>query len=263
MNSLIIPVYNKLSLTLRCLESVLENSTQLKEVFVIDNASKDETPLRLHEFKIRFEAKKIAFTIITNDANAGFGRACNQGVRLATGEFIAILNNDTWVMPGWDQVLAKVSTEKNLDLVGPFFDERPDNDDLPLRCKKYLETNSAKLRKHFVPILLFFRRSAVEKLKLAHGGIFDERFFVTFEDTDLLYRMREQHLRYAQTSLCYIWHHSMGTRSSPGLISANHELDGLRLFQEKWGFDPRPLEHTWLERLKRKYRKYRARRGLF
>jgi GT2 family glycosyltransferase len=110
---------------------------------------------------------------------------------------------------------------------------------------------------------MFFKKEAVEKLKFPDQGIFDERFFVTYEDTDLLYRMKALDLKFAQTSLCYIWHQSMGTRSQKGLLPEGYEADGLRIFKEKWGFDPRPADHTFWERLKRRYRKYRSARGLF
>lgn len=263
MTSLVIPVFNKVELTLRCLDSVLSHSTQLEEVFIIDNASTDTTPIRLLEFKARFESKAIPFKIITNQTNLGFGRACNQGIREARGETLALLNNDTWVMPNWDGVLSEVIQKEKFDLLGPFFDERPSAGDLQERSQTYLRQNSEKIRAHFVPILMFFKSSAIDKLKLPHGGIFDERFFVTYEDTDLIFRMRELQLQYGQTSLCYIWHHSMGTRASPGLLPQGYEADGLRLFIEKWGFDPRLKEHTWMERWKRKYRIYRASRGLF
>lgn len=263
MTSVVIPVFNKFELTERCLLSICDHSKVVTEVFVIDNGSTDATSSRLQEFEEKFQARGIRFTAIRNNENRGFGRACNQGIRLCTGDFVVVLNNDTWVMPAWDQVLAEVLQKESLDLVGPFFDERPEPVDLLARSQLYLKQNSAKLRKHFVPILLFFKKSAIAKLQFESGGIFDERFFVTYEDTDLLFRMRKLGLTYAQTSLCYIWHHSMGTREAPGLLPPGYETEGLSLFIEKWGFDPRPLEHTFFQRLKRRYRKARAAKGLF
>ncbi len=263
MVSLIIPVYNKKELTERCLASALKNSRHVKEVFVIDNASSDQTPSLLHDLKEKFEARHISFTVITNEKNVGFGCACNQGVRLASGDYITILNNDTWLMPAWDAALMDASIQKNLDLVGPFIDERPWIDEMEERAAIFLEENGVKFRKHFVPILMFFKKTAIEALKLSHGGIFDERFFVTYEDTDLFCRLKELHLTYAQTSLCYVWHHSMGTRSIPGMLPEGYEAEGLRKFVEKWGFDPRKADHTFLQKLFRKYRKSRSRKGLF
>jgi len=263
MLSLIIPVFNKVELTKRCLDSVLENSRALGEVFVIDNASVDETPEVLKAFQEKFKKRNIRFEILTNPKNLGFGAACNQGVRLARENFIAILNNDTWLMRGWDQALQKEIERLSIDVVGPFVDERPIGENPQAVADEFLRKSGFRSRRHFVPILMFFKREAVEALRLPHGGIFDERFFVTYEDTDLMYRMKQLGLRWAQTSRCYLWHHSMGTRSDPKLLPQGYEQEGLRIFIEKWGFDPRKPDHTWLGRWSRRYRKARAAKGLF
>lgn len=263
MVSLVIPVFNKSELTERCLNSVLENSANLREVFVVDNASHDATPDLLLEFKERFEQQKIRFEIITNSKNIGFGSACNQGIRRTNQAYVAILNNDTWVMKGWDEALQEEVEVRGLDEVGPYFDERPLSPDPQSVANRFLESNMNKFRKHFVPILMFFKRDAIEQLRFDHGGIFDERFFVTYEDTDLLHRMKQFGMSYGQTSACYIWHHSMGTRSTPGLLPEGYEIEGLHRFMDKWNFDPRTQEHTWFERLKRRYRKSRAEKGMF
>ena len=267
MVALIIPVFNKIELTRRCLLSLLKHSKALTSIIVIDNGSSDHTPVLLIEFQSAFITNGIEFQIIQNSKNLGYGSACNQGVRLAAKNeqvtYIAILNNDTWLMPAWDLALIDAINQKKLNLVGPFFDERPWTEKITERAILFLAQNKEKFRKHFVPILLFFTREAIQKLSLDHGGIFDERFFVTYEDSDLFYRMKQLQMTYGQTSQCYIWHQSMGTRSEKGFLPENYELDGLRIFKEKWGFDPRAAEHTVVARLKRRVRKVRAAIGRF
>jgi GT2 family glycosyltransferase len=263
MISVVVPVFNKSELTRRCLDSVLKNSRKLSEVRVVDNASTDDTSSLLIEFEAQFRAAGIDFKVIRNAQNLGFGRACNQGIRLAQGAWIAILNNDTWVMPDWDAELIREADKRNLDCIGPHFDERPWINTIAERAQEFRERNRDRFRKHFVPILMVFRRSAIDRLSFPDGGIFDERFFVTYEDTDLRYRMDDLQMRYGQTSNAFIWHHSRGTRSTPGLLQDGYEQEGLRLFVEKWGFDPRKSENTWIERWKRKRRKSRSARGLF
>lgn len=263
MVSVIIPVFNKVELTRRCLNSVLQNSKITTEVFMIDNASTDTTFQELQDWALKFQEKGILFEITSNSKNLGFGSACNQGIRQANGEYVAILNNDTWVMPGWDQALSEELITHGLDEVGPHFDERPIGEHPEAVAEEFLKKNPVRLRKHFVPILIFFTKSAIQRLKFEHGGIFDELFFVTYEDTDLLHRMKLLKMKFGQTSRCYIWHHSMGTRSTPGLLPEGYEVDGLKKFIGKWGFDPRKSEHTFIERLKRRWRKSRSKMGLF
>jgi|GEM_PF-1380073 len=263
MVSVVIPVYNKVELTNRCLDSLISNSRALSEVFVVDNASTDSTPETLLQWRVRFQELNIPLRILKNEKNEGFGRACNQGIRLATGDFVAIVNNDTWMMKGWDQALIDETSNRELDEVGPFFDERPWTENPQARADEFLRRNLNGFRQHFVAMLMFFTRSAVDRLRYSHGGLFDERFFVTFEDGDLLQRMKIAGIRYGQTSRCYIWHHSKGTRGSGSLLPTNYEQEGRRLFEEKWGGYPVYLDHTLLERLKRRYRALRAARGMF
>ncbi|NDD93200.1 glycosyltransferase, partial [bacterium] len=90
MVSVVIPVYNKVELTNRCLDSLISNSRALSEVFVVDNASTDSTPETLLQWRVRFQELNIPLRILKNEKNEGFGRACNQGIRLATGDFVAI-----------------------------------------------------------------------------------------------------------------------------------------------------------------------------
>jgi GT2 family glycosyltransferase len=266
--SVIIPVFNQVHLTERCLVSLLAHSHQVREVFIIDNASRDDTEAFLQKIAAHFREKNIFFQVITNEKNTGFGRACNQGIRLASGDFVAILNNDTWQMPGWDEVLAEKLKESDIDCIGPYFYEGPfDESTLAKRAQEFTQRNQKKIRAHFMPILMFFKKEAIQKLKFDHGGIFDERFFVTYEDTDLKERMLGLNLRFAQTGSCFIWHHSMGTRNAKkdgiALLPSGYEKEGLKLFMEKWGFDPRPRDHTFTEKLKRRYWKWKEQHGLF
>ncbi len=266
MVSVVIPVFNKVELTNRCLDSLLRNSKTISEVFVVDNASADGTPQALQDWAPRFTEQGIRFQVIRNEQNLGFGRACNQGIRLSSGEFVAIVNNDTWLMEAWDRALIDEARIRRLDEVGPFFDERPWTPNPEARAREFLRKNPSGFRIHFVAMLMFFTRSAVERLRFGHGGLFDERFFVTFEDGDLLQRMKIAGIRYGQTSRCYIWHQSMGTRgdgSSANRLPSNYEQEGMRLFTEKWGSYPLYLDHTLVERLRRRYRNSRAARGMF
>jgi hypothetical protein len=72
--------------------------------------------------------------------------------------------------------------------------------------------------------------------------------------------MKSFGMNYAQTGSCFIWHHSKGTRDH---LPSGYEQEGLRLFMEKWGFDPRLQEHTLWARWKRRYWKILEKRGLF
>ncbi|MBS1959548.1 MAG: glycosyltransferase family 2 protein [Bdellovibrionales bacterium] len=263
--SVVIPVYNQSHLTRRCLESLAANSRNLKELFVINNASKDDTESVLLTFSGQFGT--VRFQVITNTENKGFGRAVNQGLRLCTGSHLVVLNNDTWLMPGWDQALVSVMDTRGVEFVVPYFYERPwlsGPDEMESLAARFVTRNLGRTRVHWAAIMFMISRGAFERLKFAeHGGLFDERFFVTYEDTDLWERARELGMRSLQTATCLIWHHSMASRAAPGSLPPAYEQEGLKLFIDKWGFDPRPRDHTLAARLHRRWRKIKDHWGMF
>lgn len=87
--SIIIVSYNTCSLTLNCLKSVFEQTKAVDfEVIVSDNGSKDGSVE-----KIKQEYPQVV--LIENNANLGFGAANNRGLKVAKGKYILYLNNDT------------------------------------------------------------------------------------------------------------------------------------------------------------------------
>lgn len=256
--SIVIPVFNQSFLTDRCLSCLLENTEIARELIVVDNHSADGTPQLLARFESRFREKGWSFQVIRNEENRGFGRAVNQGIRAATGENVVVLNNDTWLMQGWDAVLSRRQRELGADMIGPVADETPyDSVETPRRLDRLARRNRGKSAREWMSILMYFPRKTLDSI-----GLFDERYFVTFEDRDLRERMDRAGMRYYQTADCWIWHFSKGTRGQTPMPS-NYELEGLRLFREKWGFDPRLQEATRVARLKRRWKKIKTGLGLF
>jgi GT2 family glycosyltransferase len=89
--SIIVVNYNTAFMTRQCIDSVLSASAGLDvEVIVVDNGSQDGSQTSLPQ----------AFPgihMILNRQNRGFAGANNDALRVATGEFILLLNSDTIV----------------------------------------------------------------------------------------------------------------------------------------------------------------------
>ena len=102
--SVVIPVFNQVAHTLRCLHALsqLPSDTPF-EVIVVDDGSSDATPERLAAIAgVRYHRRAH---------NGGFIAACNDGARLARGELLVFLNNDTVPQPGWLDALADTFAE--------------------------------------------------------------------------------------------------------------------------------------------------------
>ncbi|MDP3025605.1 MAG: glycosyltransferase family 2 protein [candidate division Zixibacteria bacterium] len=91
--SIIIVNWNVQELLKECLNSIFLNfSEENYEVIVIDNASEDDSVERIKE---KFPQVKL----IVNKENYGFAKACNQGLKIARGEYLFLLNPDARVDP--------------------------------------------------------------------------------------------------------------------------------------------------------------------
>lgn len=187
----------------RCLESVLDQRYDAKEVIVVDNASTDGTIDILEQFSDRC-------TIILNDENVGFAAAQNQAIRLAQGEWVLTLNPDVLLLPDFIQALVdagnvdpKVGSVcgKLLAIRATFdFPDKPLVDSTGIYFTpmlRHLDRGSQEVDNgHFTRMEYVFgataaaalyRRRMIEDISL-NNEFFDHDFFVYREDADVAWR---------------------------------------------------------------------------
>jgi len=98
--SIIIVSFNTMNITCECVKSVVKHTKGIYfEIIVVDNASRDDSVKVLRSLNIK------NLIIIKNKKNIGFGSANNQGMKIAKGNFILLLNSDTKV---YDNVIGKM-----------------------------------------------------------------------------------------------------------------------------------------------------------
>ncbi len=196
--SIIIPVFNNLSYTRACLESIFVNtSTHGNEIIIVNNGSTDGTAEYLADLENRSIIK-----CINNQENLGFARACNQGARAARGDYLLFLNNDTKVTRGWlDELLQCVDKDLQRAAVGAKL-LYPDNSVQHAGVVFTDEKNVCHLYKGFHkdhPAVnkprAFQAVSAacmlVRKEPFFRAGMFDEQFRNGFEDIDLCLKLNK------------------------------------------------------------------------
>jgi len=187
----------------RCLESVLAQKYEFKEIIVVDNASTDGTIDILEQFEDRIQ-------IIYNDDNLGFAVAQNQAIRHSAGEWVLTLNPDVLLLPGFIQSLVDAGNlEPGIGSVcGKLLTIKSSFDlpDQPLvdstgiyftPMLRHLDRGSQEvdnghyLRNEYVfgatAAAALYRREMIDDISIT-GDFFDPDFFVYREDADVAWR---------------------------------------------------------------------------
>jgi GT2 family glycosyltransferase len=199
--SVILVNYNDRAHLPDCLVSLDKALSGLNaEVILVDNRSADGSASLVRE---SFSWVRL----VENDRNVGYPRANNLGVRLSRGEFVLFLNTDTVVPADAPaRLLAEIRSRPEAGAVGPalvredgsfqvsfgkrvgFFSELRQK----LVFNAYYRNALRRSRKPravgwLSGACLLVRRSALEAINL-----FDEGFFLYFEDIDLCRRLAEK-----------------------------------------------------------------------
>lgn len=114
--SVIIPAYNHAQWIGQTLDSVFRQSLSEWELIIIDDASADQTWQKIQAAVA--PQKTSVITTIRHTRNQGAPATLNEGLSLASGEYIAILNSDdAWPVDRLDY-LYQYAQQRSLDFVG-------------------------------------------------------------------------------------------------------------------------------------------------
>ncbi|MCX7823610.1 MAG: glycosyltransferase [Syntrophobacterales bacterium] len=238
--SIVIPVYNKLKLTKRCIEMILKNPPSIPfEIIIVDDYSQDNTGNYLAYLSRHHSFIKV----LKNDRNLGFSASCNRGALVSRGDYIAFLNNDTVTLPGWLEALMDVSKRsRDIGIVGAkllypngtiqhagvLFRNYP----FPITpfhiyAGKPADLPDANIERDYDVVTaacMLVRKECFEKM----GG-FDERFINGYEDVDFCLRARTAGYRVVYTPKSVLYHLES---SSPGRF--DHSIPNLRILHNRW-----------------------------
>jgi GT2 family glycosyltransferase len=112
-------MWNQGLLTLNCLKSIYERSDYKNlEVILVDNGSDLQESAIVTSWIENYNSGQTIY--VRNKENLGFAAGNNVGLKIATGDFIVLLNNDTEVTPGWIwRSIKHFAVNPQLGLLGP------------------------------------------------------------------------------------------------------------------------------------------------
>ena len=238
--SIILLTHNKLDYTKLCIESIRKFTPKGQyEIIVVDNNSTDGT--------IEYLKSQENLIVIYNNYNAGFPKGCNQGIEIAKGDSILLLNNDTIVTPNWLNNLddALYSSEE-IGVVGAITNNCSNgqainviyqNIDEMIEFANLLnikdKTDKYELKQYLVGFCYLVKKSVIDKV----GGL-DERFTPgNFEDNDLSLRILINGYKLLLCKNVFIHHFGSATFSSNMQDYINIYYANKSKFDDKWGKD--------------------------
>lgn len=246
--SAIVLNYNTAAMTARALDEFLKASGNLnREIILIDNGSAEP---------MTYENPSVV--MIKNPENVGFAKAVNQGIALATGEIVLLLNSDVFISEKTlKEMMSHLDSDSRTGIVGPMFlypngrfqtsagrFPTPWSELLRFSMAGKVVTGGTLIyrnpfnRKFFKePRLvdwvsggcMLIKRSVIEKI-----GSLDERFFFGVEDFDYCYRAQQAGFKimYLPT-VTIIHHHGFSSGGRRSTSSLRREQQGMDYFLKK------------------------------
>ena len=248
--SIIIVNRNTRDLLQNCLESISITVHNISyEITVVDNASQDGSDTMLKE-------KYPQVKLIQNIENRGFGAANNQAMRIMNGRYALLLNSDT------------VVTENALHELYNFMENHPE---AAMSCGQLLNSDGSKQNSiaGFPTLITLFTNTPVleylfpkrypskrynyekpievdsgigacllvRKKAIDEIGMFDERYFFFFEETDWAYRMKAAGWKIYHVPTAFIYHFQ-GQSIGRDIRSRIEFYRSRYQFFRKWGSPP-------------------------
>jgi GT2 family glycosyltransferase len=229
---IIIPVWNALNVTVRCVDSILKNTNYPYKLIVIDNGSNRETADYLTGLRNK---PGLQIELVRNEKNLGFVKAINQGMRLSVAPYLCLMNNDTMAANGWLEEIVKVADSRaDIGIVNPssntFGQYAGDEsiEEYAAGLKRF--TGQAQGLHTARGFCMLIKRAVIEKI-----GLFDESFGMGyFEETDFSCRAHKVGFSIVRAKGAYVCHEEnisfKELKDNKTIFAANEKI-----FFERWG----------------------------
>lgn len=180
----VVPIYNSLSLTRRCIEAVLANTDWSFKLILVNDASDEKTTKWVTQFGIDHPEH----VVLHNKKNRGFAATVNRGILAGSGEYVCLLNSDVLVTPAWlSKLVFALNADPKNQIVNPITNNTALINVPMIQGTSYLDMNRAfeMASEHRYPEIMptgfcfMFRRALIDLI-----GLFDEGYGSYGEETD-------------------------------------------------------------------------------
>jgi GT2 family glycosyltransferase/Tfp pilus assembly protein PilF len=240
--SIITLSWNAPQFTKIALDSIRRHATEPYEVIVVDNGSGPETLEMLRAID------DPHVRVIYNPTNRGFAGGNNDGLRVASGEYVILLNNDVVVTEGWIEGLLRpfakipalgVTAPRSNRVVGDqvVYDANyQDIDELDAlaRARRGAFRDRGYITDRAIGLCLCVSREVLEQI----GGL-DENYGVgNFEDDDFCLRVRAAGYKIFVCDDVFIHHYGSQSFKANNVDYMATMRSNWAIFAAKWGYSP-------------------------
>lgn len=244
--TVVVLTYNNLAFTEACLISIEHYSDYPNlEIIVVDNCSTDGSPEFLSKWAATPSAAGHRRRVILNERNLGFAGGNNVGLAEACGQYLVMLNNDTYVTPGWVRsLIAHLRRDSSVGLVGPVTNNIGNEARVDIRYADMVDMiriSGEYTRRHpgsaFAIATVAFFCVAMPRAVYERVGGLDEAFGLGFfEDDDYCRRVDAAGWRIVCAEDVYVHHHLSATFNQMG---SDRKLELFQqnkaIYERKWG----------------------------
>lgn len=110
--SVVVPVFNVERYLDRCIQSLKNQTLQEMEIILVDDGSPDNCPAMCDRY-----AELSTNIRVVHKQNEGLGMACNTGLEVAVGRYVAFLDSDDWVDPDMYRTMLHTAEEYHAQMV--------------------------------------------------------------------------------------------------------------------------------------------------
>lgn len=197
--------------TIACLDSLAKLDYPASRLLVVDNGSSDDSVERI-------KRSHPEVPVLAAEENRGFSAGNNLGLRHAISngaDYVWVLNNDTTVDPeSLSQLVRLAERDPRVGAVGSvLFDmSRPDHVQVwgGGHVKMFSGRSVHRRRRGRLAYItggsMLLRVEALQEV-----GLFDEGFFMYWEDADLCFRLRRAGWGLAVAEKSHVWHKESAT----------------------------------------------------